>query len=93
LVLALSFSLFFLLTSSSQLTSKSPALSKSIVAPTFNLVETYGVDGRYFYQGLEFLNETSLLVSEGWWSSSNLAVMTREGYYYHQRWRHMIGSD
>ena len=36
---------------------------------------TYKVDNRYFYQGLEYLNETTLLSSEGWWGSSNLALL------------------
>lgn len=79
LVLALSFALFFLLTSKSQISTKSPSIDKSIFAPSYNLVETYAVDGRYFYQGLEWLNETTLLVGEGWWGSSNLALMTLEG--------------
>ena len=34
------------------------------------------MDNRYFYQGLEFLNQTTLLSSEGWYGKSNLALLS-----------------
>lgn len=40
------------------------------------LLTTYTVDNRYFYQGLEFIDGTdSLLMGEGWYGTSALAVM------------------
>ncbi|TNV76972.1 hypothetical protein FGO68_gene15201 [Halteria grandinella] len=42
-----------------------------------NIVKTYRVDDRYFYQGLEFVQGSTnqLLMGEGWWGKSNLALM------------------
>ena len=51
---------------------------ENVTSSSCTLLNTYKVDGRYFYQGLEFVdgtNETKLLMSEGWWGTSNLAIL------------------
>lgn len=47
----------------------------SVTMTSMNLLNTYSVDNRYFYQGLEYIDETHLLMSEGWYGTSALAIL------------------